>query len=162
MKRRDALRSLTLAGALIWAIADLLRSVQNDLFDVGADLCCPIQKTEHPGGRLRVTDPQTLRLERAIDEHNARLKPLTSFILPGGSALAASLHAARTVVRRAERCVVALSTREGPLVNPETVRYLNRLSDLLFVLGRVANRDGAEDVLWVPGAGTGRTQGGKA
>jgi cob(I)alamin adenosyltransferase len=135
-------------------IGELLRSVQHDLFDVGADLCVPIRPDEaaSKAPRLRVTPEQTARLERAIDEYNARLKPLTSFVLPGGSALAAALHVARTGVRRAERCTVALFTAEPAATSEEAVRYLNRLSDLLFVLARVANEDGAADVLWVPGA----------
>ncbi len=134
------------------AVGRLLREVQNDLFDVGADLCRPIAEGEAPGSRLRVAAAQTARLERAIDEHNARLKPLDSFVLPGGSSLASALHVARTVVRRAERDAVELLHQQPVLTNIETVRYLNRLSDLLFVLARVANDDGARDVKWVPGA----------
>lgn len=130
----------------------VLVAAQNDLFDVGADLCCPIEPGEHPGSRLRVSPSQTQRLEGVIDEHNQRLRPLNSFILPGGSALSAALHVARTVARRAERRTVALLRAHPETTNPETVRYLNRLSDLLFVLGRVANDDGAADELWVPGA----------
>ena len=126
--------------------AELLRSVQNDLFDVGADLCVP----GADGAGLRVTAAQAERLERAIDRVNDRLQPLTSFVLPGGSPAAAWLHLARTVCRRAERAVVALARAEP--VNPQAVVYLNRLSDLLFVLARAANADGAADVLWVPGA----------
>jgi cob(I)alamin adenosyltransferase len=129
-----------------------LTAVQNDLFDVGADLCCPVTPDEVPGSRLRVTPAQTTRLEQAIDGHNERLRPLDSFILPGGSRLSAALHLARTVVRRAERRTVDLMAHHGATTSPETVRYLNRLSDLLFVLGRVANDDGARDVKWVPGA----------
>lgn len=139
-------------GAYAPGMAKALRSIQNDLFDVGADLCCPIGADEVPGQRLRMTAAQTARLERWIDEHNERLKPLDSFILPGGTALAAALHVARTVVRRAERVTVALSAVQPKGTNPETVLYLNRLSDLLFVLGRVANDDGRGDVKWVPGA----------
>ncbi|MBC7834362.1 MAG: cob(I)yrinic acid a,c-diamide adenosyltransferase [Phycisphaerales bacterium] len=140
------------------SIRSLLISIQNDLFDVGADLCCPVRPEETvPGAasaksRLRVTPLQTKRLESAIDLHNERLAPLTSFVLPGGTNLAAALHLARTVVRRAERLTVTLLRAEPGQTNPETVKYLNRLSDLLFVLGRVANDDGAGDVLWVPGA----------
>lgn len=133
-------------------MAKVLTTVQNDLFDVGADLCCPIEPGEKPGSRLRVTPSQTERLEGVIDLHNERLKPLDSFILPGGSPLAAHLHLARTITRRAERVTVALLGAQGATTNPETVRYLNRLSDLLFVLGRVANGDGAADVKWIPGA----------
>lgn len=141
------------------AVGLLLTSIQNDLFDVGADLCCPCVPGEKPGSRLRVTPAQTLRLEGAIDEHNARLHPLNSFVLPGGTALAAALHLARTVTRRAERRTVTLCKKEPGTTNQEAVRYLNRLSDLLFVLGRVANNDGAGDVKWVPG-GTGQGSGG--
>jgi cob(I)alamin adenosyltransferase len=134
------------------AIAMLLKSIQNDLFDVGADLCCPIAKDEVPGSRLRITEAQTKRLEYEIDLYNDRLRPLDSFVLPGGSSLAAHLHVARTVTRRAERCTVALLNDQWELTSAEAVRYLNRLSDLLFVLSRVANANGAEDVKWVPGA----------
>jgi cob(I)alamin adenosyltransferase len=133
-------------------IAQLLRSIQNDMFDVGADLCCPVPGDEKAGERLRVTAAQTERLERAIDRYNDGMKALNSFVLPGGTALAASLHVARTVTRRAERDVVTLMHNEAKHTNPETVRYLNRLSDLLFVLARVANDGGKGDVLWVPGA----------
>jgi cob(I)alamin adenosyltransferase len=133
-------------------LADRLRAIQNDLFDVGADLATPVQAPEAPGSRLRVLESQTVRLERLIDEYNEPLAPLTSFVLPGGSAFAAALHVARTVVRRAERLAVSLMDTSRESVNPETVRYLNRLSDLLFVLARVANNGGKSDVLWVPGA----------
>ncbi len=139
-------------------IAAILRSIQNDLFDVGADLCCPIGAGGAADKRLRVVATQTSRLEATIDRFNARLRPLDSFVLPGGSPLAAALHMARTVCRRAERLTVLLVNAEGSTepaagaTNPETVRYLNRLSDLLFVLSRVANDDGARDVKWVPGA----------
>lgn len=125
-----------------------LRSVQNDLFDVGADLCVPSSSEELPGQKLRMQGDQSARLEKAIDGYNARLAPLTSFVVPGGRPAAAWCHLARTVCRRAEREVVALAHNET--VNPEIVIYLNRLSDLLFVLARVANEDGREDVLWVP------------
>lgn len=137
-------------------LVDLLRSIQHDLFDVGADLCVPQPPGEAPGSRLRITSEQTGRLERAIDEHNPRLGTLTSFVLPGGSAPSSALHVARTVVRRAERDVVALRAAEPDATGAETVRYLNRLSDLLFVLARVANDQGAADVLWQPGANRGR------
>lgn len=134
-------------------IRQLLTRIQNELFDVGADLCCPVGPAETPGSKLRITDPQVQKLEHAIDEFNQRLSPLNSFVLPGGSALAAHLHLARTIVRRGERCTVALLAAEPEATRPETVRYLNRLSDLLFVLARVANNDGQDDVKWVPGAG---------
>jgi cob(I)alamin adenosyltransferase len=133
-------------------LAGLLRSVQNDLFDVGADLCTPI--TPDPQfPPLRVTTAYTERLEAACDEHNEALPKLASFILPGGTPAAALLHQARVVVRRAERSVWALLAEDGERTNPETARYLNRLSDLLFILARVANPGG--DVLWEPGAHSG-------
>jgi cob(I)alamin adenosyltransferase len=130
--------------------AALLRGIQNDLFDVGADLCRPQAEDEPPGKYLRVTAAQAERLERAIDRLNEGLEPLRSFILPGGTPAAAWLHLARTVCRRAERAVVTLTHAE-PL-NPQVVVYLNRLGDFLFVLARVANDNGKADVLWVPGA----------
>ena len=129
--------------------AGLLRGIQNDLFDVGADLCRPQPADELPGQRLRVQPEQVARLEQAIDRLNAGLAPLTSFILPGGSPAAAWCHLARTVCRRAEREVVTLM--RGEPFNPQVLIYLNRLSDLLFVLGRVCNDGGRADVLWVPG-----------
>jgi len=132
-------------------IRDVLTAAQHDLFDLGADLATPGTPDEKPGSRLRILPAQTERLERHIDAFNARLSPLASFVLPGGTALSAALHAARTVVRRAERLAVALAAAD-PTINPEAVKYLNRLSDLLFVLARVANADGRSDVLWVPGA----------
>jgi len=130
----------------------LLKSVQHDLFDLGADLATPIEGPEEPGTKLRVVAPQTERLERAIDGYNEALTPLTSFVLPGGSALAAALHVARTVTRRAERDAVTLLTLEPTRTSVEAVKYLNRLSDLLFVMGRAANDGGATDVMWKPGA----------
>ncbi len=138
-------------GSATARLGDLLRSIQHDLFDVGADLCCPPEKAEKPGERLRVLAKQTERLEKAIDLSNEDLSPLNSFVLPGGSPLAAQLHLARTIVRRAERCCVSLHAQEEATTNPETIRYLNRLSDLLFVLSRVCNDNGKGDVLWVPG-----------
>ncbi len=129
----------------------LLARVQNDLFDLGADLATP-ETNEPPAYEpLRVLSSQTERLEREIDVLNARLSPLRSFVLPGGSALSAYLHVARTVTRRAERLTAELAAQASERVNTEAVRYLNRLSDLLFVAGRVANDDGRSDVLWVPG-----------
>jgi cob(I)alamin adenosyltransferase len=127
---------------------ELLRSIQNELFDVGADLCAPPPKGE-ADQRLRIQASQAERLEKAIDRLNASLQPLKSFVLPGGSTGAAWCHLARTVCRRAEREVVALSHTEA--VNPQVIIYLNRLSDLLFVLARVLNSNGSLDVLWVPG-----------
>jgi cob(I)alamin adenosyltransferase len=129
----------------------LLVAIQNDLFDVGADLCTPvIENPAHPP--LRVTAVYVERLEAACDEYNERLDPLRSFVLPGGTQGAAHLHIARTVVRRAERSTwAALDTYHGGM-NALTATYLNRLSDLLFILGRLANKDAGGDVLWQPGA----------
>ncbi len=129
-----------------------LARIQNDLFDLGADLCRPAMEKDADAGYpvLRMADAQVVRLESEIDAMNARLAPLRSFILPGGSALAAHLHLARTVSRRAERLVVELSETES--VNPAALKYLNRLSDWFFVAARIANDDGRADVLWVPGA----------
>jgi cob(I)alamin adenosyltransferase len=127
----------------------MLGRIQNELFDLGADLCTP-ETGRRAAGALRITAAQVERLEREIDTMNAALRPLDSFILPGGSPAAAHLHLARTVTRRAERLVCALAAAEP--VNPEAVKYLNRLSDHLFVLGRRVNDDGARDVLWRPGA----------
>ena len=127
----------------------ILGRVQNDLFDLGADLATPEQDNpKHPP--LRVTAAQVERLEQEIDRLNADLAPLTSFVLPGGSAAAAYLHLARTVTRRAERDITALA--ETVSLNAEAVRYVNRLSDLLFVMARSLNDGGAADVLWQPGA----------
>lgn len=137
-------------GSNIFAV---LRAIQNDLFDVGADLATPIEENEKAGAALRITPGQVDKLERLIDEFNDPIPPLTSFVLPGGCALAAELHAARTVTRRAERAAVALFDARQKETSVETIRYLNRLSDLLFVLARVANANGASDVLWRPGAG---------
>jgi len=138
---------VALTQGLPEGLADLVRTLQNDLFDVGADLCVPGEA----GERLRIQPTYTERLERAIDTHNAGLEPLNSFILPGGKPGAAWLHLARTVCRRAERLVSHLMEVDGEAVNPEVLRYLNRLSDLLFVLARVANS--GIDVLWKPGGG---------
>jgi cob(I)alamin adenosyltransferase len=128
----------------------MLARIQNDLFDVGADLATPGEDFDAESKSLRATASQVDRLEGEIDAMNAGLSPLTSFILPGGSAAAAHLHLARTVVRRAERLAVTAAREDA--INPAAVRYLNRLSDHLFVLARVANGS-AGDVLWVPGAG---------
>lgn len=127
----------------------ILGRVQNDLFDLGADFCRP-EDGRKGEGALRVSAAQVVRLEAEIDALNADLAPLESFVLPGGSATSAYLHLARTVTRRAERLAVALAAVES--VNPEAVKYLNRLSDLLFVLARHCNDGGAGDVLWTPGA----------
>ena len=128
---------------------EMLGRIQNDLFDLGADLCTPEDGRRSPGA-LRIAPAQTERLEREIDAMNSTLAPLDSFILPGGTAAAAYLHLARTIVRRAERLVAELARSET--VNPEALKYLNRLSDHLFVLGRRLNDCGARDVLWSPGA----------
>ncbi len=127
-----------------------LRQAQNDLFDVGADLCVPV--TPETEGRLRITQAYVDRLEAACDSFNERLSPLTSFILPGGAPVAAALHLARTVVRRAERSTWALVAAEPGSTHALPATYLNRLSDLLFILARVANDDGTADVTWTPGA----------
>src|SRR3954451_6788657 len=126
----------------------MLARIQNDLFDLGADLCTP-EDSRRVAGALRIVAAQVERLEREIDAVNAALRPLDSFVLPGGTPAASDLHLARTVTRRAERLVCALAAAEP--VNPEAVRYLNRLSDHLFVLGRHLNDNGARDVLWRPG-----------
>jgi cob(I)alamin adenosyltransferase len=130
------------------AVDEMLARIQNDLFDLGADLGTPVagRKAE---GALRIIPAQVERLEREIDAMNEKLAPLNSFILPGGRPCAAHLHLARTVTRRAERIAAALSEAEE--INPEALKYLNRLSDHLFVLSRHVNGGGAEDVLWVPG-----------
>ena len=132
-------------------LAEALKRISNDLFDLGADLCTPDRHLdatrEYPA--LRMIEGQVSRLEAEIDAMNTKLTPLRSFILPGGSALAAHLHLCRTVCRRSERLVV--ETAEVEDVNPEAVKYLNRLSDWFFVAGRIANSDGKDDVLWIPG-----------
>jgi len=141
---------LHLAGTQSQADADrILARVQNDLFDLGADLCRPEEGAPADPPPLRVTAAQVARLESEIDRLNAELAPLTSFVLPGGTAAAAHLHLARTVARRAEREMTALAVCEA--LNPEAIRYINRLSDLCFVLARALNNGGAQDVLWEPG-----------
>jgi len=130
----------------------VLSRIQNDLFDVEADLCMPSESGKGPGGaRLAVTEAQVSWLEGEIDRLNAELAPLKSFILPGGSPAAAYLHLARTVCRRAERIMVALTDRPGETVTAAALKYVNRLSDFLFVAARSMNDKGATDVLWVPG-----------
>lgn len=156
--RIDAFGSVDEANSTIGvaraALADaeldaILMRVQNDLFDLGADLATP-ETGKSPGFEpLRMVAAQTDRIEADIDRLNARLLPLTSFVLPGGSPAAAALHLARTVARRAERLACALAESEP--VNSHVIRYLNRVSDLLFVAARIANADGRDDVLWVPG-----------
>jgi cob(I)alamin adenosyltransferase len=123
----------------------MLARIQNDLFDLGADLCLPGHE------RLRVSEAQVTRLEQEIDLLNEDLAPLTSFVLPGGSPAAAYLHLARTVSRRAERQIVELAEAPGETVSRPVVKYINRLSDFLFVASRFANDQGTRDVLWVPG-----------
>ncbi|MDE0764920.1 MAG: cob(I)yrinic acid a,c-diamide adenosyltransferase [Amylibacter sp.] len=129
-----------------------LALIQNDLFDLGADLCRPdmAKDADAEYSPLRVSSAQVERLEAEIDIMNANLLPLKSFILPGGSALAAHMHLCRTVSRRAERLCVELATLED--INQDAVKYLNRLSDWFFVIGRVVNNGGLDDILWVPGA----------
>jgi cob(I)alamin adenosyltransferase len=128
---------------------DMLSRIQNDLFDLGADLCTPFaENPKYPP--LRIAQEQVDRLEQEIDHMNAELAPLNSFILPGGTSASAYLHLARTVCRRAERKMVALSDSEE--INILAIAYINRLSDFLFVLGRYLNNRGKEDILWVPGA----------
>ena len=124
----------------------MLARIQNDLFDLGADLCRPEAKE----GDLRIVESQVIRLEREIDKMNAALQPLLSFVLPGGVPAAAYLHLARTVTRRAERAMTALA--EASPINPEAIKYINRLSDHFFVLSRYLNGKGKRDVLWQPGA----------
>lgn len=142
-------------GGLDAELRTVLEGVQHDLFDVGADLCAPIRAGE---SRLRVRDEDVARIEALCDAFNEQLDPLRSFVLPGGTPGAALLHAARTAARRAERSAWALidadaesSGGHGPTVNPVCARYLNRLSDLLFILARVANGGGRDDVQWGPG-----------
>lgn len=148
----------TVGMARLHATGDMdaqLAMIQNDLFDLGADLCRPDMEkdaeAEYPV--LRMTDAQVARLETQIDAMTKQVEPLRSFILPGGSALAAHLHLCRTVSRRAERLTVELATIES--VNPAAVKYLNRLSDWFFQASRIANNNGNDDVLWVPGANRG-------
>lgn len=130
----------------------ILGRIQNDLFDLGADLATPERKPGDVPGALRIVPSQVERLEREIDALNGKLDPLRSFILPGGTPAAACLHLARTVSRRAERLMVELSASEGETVSPAALQYINRLSDFLFVAGRAVNGNGDLDVLWVPGA----------
>ena len=130
----------------------MLARIQNDLFDLGADLATP----ESPPGKaqrasLRIVEAQVERLEKEIDALNSELSPLTSFVLPGGSPAAAALHLARTVCRRGERAVVALAQKEGEVVGESAIKFINRLSDFLFVAARFTNRKGRDDVLWAPG-----------
>lgn len=146
----NASLGLLVAQAGDWVECTLLRHIQNDLFDLGADLCVPSAANEAPGTCLRITPAQVEFLERAIDRINERLQPLHSFVLPGGTTASAWCHAARTICRRAERSTIRLHRADA--VNCETIKYLNRLSDLLFVMARAANDDGRGDILWVAGA----------
>lgn len=132
-------------------VDEMLLRVQNDLFDLGADLCVPDRGEKLPYEPLRISDQQVKRLEDEIDFMNAELKPLRSFILPGGKPAAAALHVARTVSRRAERLMVELAAIPGEPVSTAALKYVNRLSDYLFVVGRYVNDRGEADVLWVPG-----------
>jgi cob(I)alamin adenosyltransferase len=129
----------------------MLARIQNDLFDLGADLATPENETGGPRPALRIVDAQVDRIEREIDRLNAGLTTLRSFVLPGGTPLAAALHLSRTVCRRAERLMVRLAQTHGEAVGKAALRYMNRLSDFLFVASRHANERGARDVLWVPG-----------
>ena len=141
-----------LAGAGDQTLDPMLGRIQNELFDLGADLATPDRPGKDLGWEpLRILDSQVERLEREIDRLNAELSPLTSFILPAGTPLATHLHHARTVCRRAERLAVRLADQEGEAVTPAALKYLNRLSDLLFVMARWANGKGGGDVLWEPG-----------
>lgn len=130
----------------------MLERIQNDLFDLGADLATPEQHEKPAWEPLRIVESQVERLEQEIDRLNGELSALTSFVLPAGSPASAALHVARTVCRRAERVVVQLSETEGEVVGQPALKYINRLSDLLFVAARWANDKGAADVLWKPGA----------
>ena len=140
------------SGAEYGHIDVMLMRIQNDLFDLGADLSTPDDGQPPAYEPLRIVASQVLRLESDIDYLNVSIPPLRSFILPGGSAASAALHLARTVSRRAERLMVALAKIEGEVVSQEALQYINRLSDFLFVAARAVNDNGANDVLWVPGA----------
>ena len=139
-----------LAASHVGLDAKLLR-IQNDLFDLGADLCVPERGEKPTAERLRITAAQVKRLEDEIDEMNGELQPLRSFVLPGGAPAAAALHVARTICRRAERLMVELAGRPDEAVSEPALQYVNRLSDFLFVASRYANDRGKSDVLWVPG-----------
>ncbi len=137
-------------GVAFPELQNVLARVQNDLFDLGADLATPTN-TPRAAGALRIVQSQVERLEAEIDTLNEGLAPLTSFVLPGGSPGAAALHLARTIARRAERIMVELATTPDEVIDEPAMRYVNRLSDLLFVAARVANRRGIDDILWTPG-----------
>ena len=140
-------------GAASPPVGDMLVRIQNDLFDLGADLCVPERAGEEPPKhqRLRIIAAQTERLEREIDQLNEHLSPLRSFVLPGGTRAAAQLHVARTVCRRAERLMCELATQPNEAVSTDALKFVNRLSDFLFVASRFVNDQGKGDVLWVPG-----------
>ncbi len=134
------------------AIIDtMLARIQNDLFDLGADLCTPDRGCPLPYEPLRIIESQVTRLETEIDQLNSELPPLASFVLPGGTPASAALHLARTICRRAERHMVELAAKDGEQVSPSALKYMNRLSDLLFVASRYANNKGVSDVPWIPG-----------
>ena len=139
------------AGGPLAELDTMLFRIQNDMFDLGADLCVPDRGEKLEYEPLRIIDAQVTRLETEIDAMNKHLSPLRSFVLPGGTAGAAALHVARTVTRRAERLMVALADQPNEPVNPAAIKYANRLSDFLFVASRYANEMGKLDVLWVPG-----------
>lgn len=138
-------------GPELEALDVMLERIQNDMFDLGADLCTPDTGEDLGYEPLRITDNQVKRLEAEIDQLNAELEPLRSFVLPGGSAAAAALHVCRTVSRRAERRMVELAGIEGEQVSGAALKYINRLSDFFFVASRHANENGVKDVLWKPG-----------
>lgn len=144
-------RISTAADAALAELDDMLARLQNDLFDLGADLCTPDTGQDLGWEPLRIVEPQVARLEREIDRLNSELAPLRSFVLPGGTPASAHLHLARTVMRRAERLMVDLAQREGETVSEAALKFVNRASDFLFVAGRWANQKGAGDVLWVKG-----------
>ncbi|OFX04982.1 MAG: ATP:cob(I)alamin adenosyltransferase [Alphaproteobacteria bacterium RIFCSPHIGHO2_12_FULL_66_14] len=146
---RSAIAHAVLGDSRLAEADSMLGRIQNDLFDLGADLCTPEGVSKRGEGSLRIVASQVERLEKEIDAMNAELAPLNSFILPGGREVAARLHLARTVSRRAERCMTRLAAEQE--INPEAIKYINRLSDHLFVLARRLNDNGATDVLWVPG-----------
>ena len=129
-------------------IALFLTKIQSDLFDLGADLCKPISEGNTVSKRISITEQQVKNLENKIDEYNTNLEELNSFVLPGGNLLAAQSHLARTIIRRAERSITKLS--EDELINPYIIKYINRLSDLLFVIARILNNSGKNDILWEP------------
>lgn len=133
------------------AVDAMLLRVQNDLFDLGADLCVPDKGEKLPYEPLRISDAQVARLEAEIDQMNAELEPLRSFVLPGGTPAGAALHVARTISRRAERLIVELAGLPGETVSAPALKYINRLSDFLFVASRYVNDRGKGDILWVPG-----------